>query len=83
MFHGRKDYDERGAVGDIPEEEPVFLIRGQDRLGAAAVRAYAELLRVTGGDHEHIKSCMAHAHRMELWADGRGKAPDMEPLDRS
>ncbi len=40
MKHARKDYDRiQDTVGKIPENEPVFLIRGQDLAAPAALRA--------------------------------------------
>lgn len=70
MIHARKDYTRRIQDTDqqIPADEPVFLIRGQDAVGAAAVRAWAHLHRVAGGSDVAYSLAMAHADRMETWA---------------
>jgi hypothetical protein len=70
MKHARKDYDERiqDSASLIPDDEPVFLIRGQDSVGAAAVRAWAHLYRVNGGSDPVYLAVMAHADHMENWS---------------
>lgn len=46
MLHARDDYAHiQGQSGKIPVDEPVFLLRGKDRLAAKAVRFYALLAR--------------------------------------
>ncbi len=69
MIHARKDYTERiqDSVGLIPADEPVFLIRGQDIVGADAVRAYANLHKLNGGSDEVYLKAMRHADLMEAW----------------
>lgn len=51
----------------IPADEPVFLIRAQDAVGAAAVREWARLHRVNGGSEEAYAAAMDHADKMEAW----------------
>lgn len=50
MRHGRPDWNKRivDLAGQIPEDEPVFLIRGQDRTAVFAVTAYVSNLRAQG-----------------------------------
>lgn len=69
MLHARADYNDRIIDVDhqIPPEEPVFLLRGQDRHAAEAVRHYARLLREHGGDPEVAEKAEAHAEAMEAW----------------
>ena len=68
MKHARKDYDRiQDPAGLIPEDEPVFLLRGQDRLGAQAVRVYADMLASAGGDPAVVKAAHGHADLMEKW----------------
>lgn len=44
MKHAREDYDRiQDPLGLIPEDEPVFLLRAQDRLACQAVAYYAYL----------------------------------------
>ncbi len=70
MIHARKDYNGRfqDAAGLIPDNEPVFLIRGQDLVGHMTVRAWAHFHKVNGGSDEVYRIAMAHADRMEAWA---------------
>jgi hypothetical protein len=69
MKHAREDYNRiQDPAGLIPEDEPVFLIRGQDLVGAEAVRAYAFLHQNHGGSDTVYESAMKHAHAMESWA---------------
>ena len=69
MIHARKDYTERiqDSAHLIPEDEPVFLIRAQDQVGATAVRAWANLHRINGGSDPVYEAAMRHAERMEAW----------------
>jgi hypothetical protein len=74
--HARPDYDRiQDPAHKIPEDEPVFLLRGQDRHAAEVVRFYAHLLHAGGGDPELFKLAIAHADRMEAWPVK--KAPDL------
>lgn len=76
MKHARADYDRiQDPAGLIPDDEPVFLIRGQDDAGAAAVYAYAAILEDMGGCPEIIAAAREHAERMRAW--GKHKMPDM------
>lgn len=50
----------------IPANEPVFLLRGQDRLAARAVRYYAKL-REQAGDSKGAKECRRAAQMMSNW----------------
>jgi hypothetical protein len=77
MIHARRDYTERiqDSAGLIPSDEPVFLIRAQDQVGAATVRAWAHLHRINGGSDTAYKLAMAHADRMEAWP--KHKAADV------
>lgn len=70
MQHARRDYTERiqDSAELIPADEPVFLIRGQDEVGAAAVRAWAHLHRANGGSDVAYLMAMKHADVMEQWA---------------
>lgn len=66
---------------DVPEDEPVFVLRAQDILAPAAVRAYANLVEATvpgaegAGMADAIRSS---AEDMARWreANGGGKLPD-------
>ncbi len=76
MKHARPDYNRiQDPAGLIPENEPVFLIRGQDIFGATAVRLYAALAEEGGADPELVASAKAHAKLMEEWSVQ--KMPDL------
>lgn len=82
MLHARKDYTERiqDAQNKIPADEPVFLIRAQDQVGATAVRAWAYLHRLNGGSDTTHDLAMRHADKMESWAKKHGSKPaDVPP----
>lgn len=82
MKHARSDYNHiQDSTGKIPEHEPVFLIRGQDKIGASAVRAWALLAEACGADPVIVGTALEHAHRMEAWAKEHGKIPDMPNED--
>lgn len=51
----------------IPAVEPVFLVRGQDAVGAATVRAWAHLHITNGGSDIPYLLAMKHADLMEAW----------------
>ena len=68
MKHARDDYNRfQDPENKIPADEPVFLIRGQDKVGAATVRAWAELNKVSGGDPKLSDLALEQADRMDDW----------------
>jgi hypothetical protein len=68
MKHARSDYERfQDPHGEVPEDEPVFLIRGQDKAGAHAVRAWAHYNMLVGGSAEMSQRAMAHADLMDAW----------------
>ena len=69
MIHCRTDYTDRiqDTAHLIPDQEPVFLIRAQDNVGAQAVRAWAHIYRTNGGSDTVYLAVMRHADRMEAW----------------
>lgn len=69
MKHGRTDYDARIQDGEnkIPADEPVFLIRGQDRYAARTVRHYADLLESAGAPPEQVEAVRRHALTITNW----------------
>jgi hypothetical protein len=79
MQHARQDYTDRiqDAAHLIPDDEPVFLLRGQDFAGAPAVRAWAYLHVMHGGSKVEYKLAMRHAGRMKAWAAKHGKSADL------
>jgi hypothetical protein len=80
MLHARKDYN--GRIVDlekkIPEDEPVFLLRGQDKLAPAAIACWATLALKEGADPVIIEAAMKQAEEMMKWQIKHGsKIPDM------
>ncbi|HYF56693.1 MAG TPA: hypothetical protein VEA41_20745 [Salinarimonas sp.] len=79
MRHARTDYDRiQDPAGIIPEDEPVFLIRGQDKTAADTVRFWAAEAKRAGAGQTIIDLALEQADRMEEWA--KHKVPDL-PAD--
>jgi hypothetical protein len=80
MLHAREDYNRiQDPAGLIPEDEPVFLIRGQDVNGPATLLFWARLAEKAGADPEIVRRAREHADRMGFWQDTRNasKVPDL------
>lgn len=77
MRHARRDYDRiQDPAGKIPEDEPVFLLRGQDKHAAATVLFYAAtLMNDPSVDDDIITKAIEHAQRMREWPTH--KTPDV------
>lgn len=68
MIHPREDYQHiQDPSGKIPADEPVFLLRAQDKVAAATVRIWSILNEITGGDVELSNKAWAHALKMQDW----------------
>lgn len=68
MLHARPDYNRiQDPEGKIAVDEPVFLIRAQDRSGPATLRFWAEENTRNGGDMQLSELAEEHANRMEDW----------------
>lgn len=83
MKHAREDYDRiQDPLGLIPDDEPVFLLRGQDLAAPEAVRYWAELAHRLGAPLEFVTRALDQADNMDRWAEERrGKIPDMPEED--
>lgn len=79
MKHARDDYNRiQDPEGKIPQDEPVFLLRGQDTIAPAAVEAWAALAESAGADADIIKSARVQAGEMRQWGRDHGdKVPDL------
>jgi hypothetical protein len=79
MKHARPDYDRiQDPAGVIPEDEPVFLLRAQDVLAPAVVRAWADSAEANGAEGHMVAAARHHARQMERWQGQHGfKVPDM------
>ena len=79
MKHAREDYNRfQDPLNKIPEDEPVFLIRGQDIVGPDVLRHYASLAMNNGADKVLVNAVLEHAKAMEEWQiKHKWKIPDM------
>ena len=68
MKHARPDYNRiQDPEAKIPEDEPVFLIRGQDQVASKVVRHWADLNDEAGGDPELSANARDQADKMDEW----------------
>ncbi len=80
MKHARQDYDRiQDPAGLIPADEPVFLLRAQDKFAAATLRYYASLVAAKGGSPGIVGATMTQAQLMDDWP--KHKSPDMPALN--
>jgi hypothetical protein len=70
LKHAREDYDRiQDPEGKIPDDEPVFLLRGQDVLAPIALETYANecerygLMSLAKITREHLNKMRALPHR--------------------
>ena len=79
MKHARADYNRiQDPEGKIPEDEPVFLIRGQDVAAPATLRAYALLAHERGANRDIVDAVLDHVRLMEDWQRMAAcKVPDL------
>jgi hypothetical protein len=70
------------AVGGIPAEEPVFLLRGQDEVAPSVVKGWADLARLCGADQAVVGSARVTSAMMHDWQAQHGsKIPDAPPAE--
>lgn len=70
MKHARDDYNARiqDSASKIPEDEPVFLLRAQDRTAARVVRYWASLQdERTDDEKKAMERVLWHADLMDAW----------------
>ena len=68
MRHARLDYERiQDPENKIPSEEPVFLLRGQDKVGPFVCRVWALANALTGGEIRASKLVWWHAQAMKRW----------------
>jgi hypothetical protein len=78
MKFTREDYNRRivDTEGRIPEDEPVFLLRAQDKHAPDTLRFYAKQLK-EDGNNDMAEELFLHARNMLLWQKSvRVKRPD-------
>lgn len=78
MKHIRNDYNRiQDPAGLIPEDEPVFLLRGQDINAPATLEAWAASNDANGGDPMLSDAVLRQAEKMRAWQRQRNaKVPD-------
>ena len=68
MKHARPDYDRfQDPACIIPENEPVFLIRGQDLAAVPVLRYYLMTAIKVGAKQDLVDAVFQHIKRMEEW----------------
>ena len=79
MLHARKDYDRiQDPIDKIPSKEPVFLLRGQDRLAIPILAEYIKLTLEYSGPSPITESLAKHLTKVRKWQDEKCcKAADM------
>ena len=79
MFHIREDYNRiQDPENKIPDDEPVFLIRGQDKVAAQVVDYYAMCAAKAGASLELVSMCHEQARNIRIWqAENKRKIPDL------
>lgn len=58
----------------IPTDEPIFILRAQDRFAETVIRLYAGMIRILQGDSEMYHSILISADQFNRW--GKKKNPD-------
>jgi len=78
MKHAREDYNRiQDPENKIPEDEPVFILRGQDWLAPGLLFEWAKKLREVGGDENMASKVENHAKEMINWQQNvKSKIPD-------
>mgnify|MGYP001564185867 FL=1 len=68
----------KGCLGRCAPDEPVFVLRAQDRCAAATVRQWAAAAQHVGAPREKVVQALDDADAMDAWreAHGGGKVPD-------
>lgn len=75
MKHAREDYNRiQDPAGLIPEDEPVFLLRAQDRIAWHVVKIYAFCAHLAGAN-DIAELTNEHAEKMKAWPVK--KTPDL------
>lgn len=76
MKHFRPDYNRiQDPANLIPTDEPVFILRGQDKHAAQTLRYYAYQVFADDGDLNIVKAVLDGAKLVDAWP--KKKAPDM------
>ncbi len=83
MIHARSDYNEMGAAGidaKIPDDEPVFLLRGQDQCTINGIVGWIKRAQALGVSDKMIEMARIHIAVIEDWQrqnPDKVKVPDL------
>lgn len=80
MRHARSDYERfQDPAGIVPEDEPVFLIRGKDKAGPETLRFWAAKANSLGASPEIVMAAERQADEMERYQreTGNSQVPDL------
>lgn len=79
MLHARPDYQRiQDPAGSIPEDEPVFLLRGQDLIAPYVLMDWARRAEKLGMDPKMVQMARDHASAMWRWQnEQKRKLPDL------
>jgi len=79
MLHAREDYNRiQDPSAKIPNDEPVFLLRAQDKHAPEVVRFWASLVHKEGGNGEIVNMAINQSIAMENWQlNNCKKTPDL------
>jgi hypothetical protein len=79
MLHARPDYNRiQDPENKIPQDEPVFLLRGQDNMAPELLLRWAAKLRLQNGDPKMAQMVEEHAQKMIEWQKSiKSKRPDL------
>jgi len=79
MLHARPDYNRiQDPLREIPQDEPVFLLRGQDVAAPQVVEMWALLAHDAGAKDDIVQAAYEQAQAMRIWQFEHGsKVPDM------
>jgi hypothetical protein len=76
MLHAREDYNRiQDPENKIPADEPVFLLRAQDKIAWHIVKIYAYCAELAGASPILVEKCKKHAELMKAWKTK--KVPDL------
>jgi hypothetical protein len=65
--HNLTVYPDIRDLLDIPADEPIFIIRAQDRVSVAAIEAYAHLNETEGNDPTFMDNLRQVADQFNHW----------------
>lgn len=72
MIFGRDDYTIESLNESIPADEPVFIVRASDALGAEIVHEYARRAEVIGATPAFVQNVRDHADAMYVYGEQNG-----------